>query len=62
MNPVPLIARPMHEAFLGQQSEYRREIVVTEPLVGGERQLEGRTLDVVQQNVQVVRVDEPVLG
>ena len=37
------------------------QILLAEALVGLERQLEGRALDVIEQDLQVVRVDERVL-
>ena len=68
IRPVPLTVRLVDETFFGQHREDCLEIHLVAPafhaelLVVSEGQLERRALHVIQQNVQVVGVDERVLG
>src|SRR4051812_14409280 len=52
----------MDESLLGKNSEYRLKVVGAELLTSCERQLERRALDVIDEDVQVVRIDERALG
>ena len=52
----------MHEAALLEDAEHLLDVVPAELLRGGERQLERRALHVIDQDVQVVRIDQRVLG
>jgi len=52
----------MDEALLGEHGQDFLDVEVAVALVGAERQFERRALHVVEQDVQVVRIDERVLG
>ena len=62
VRPVPLPVGVMDESFLGEHREDLLDVLVSEPLVVAERQLERGALHVVEEDVQVVGVDERVLG
>ena len=62
VGPVPLPVGVVDEAFLAEHGEDLLHVLVPEALIVAERQLEGRALHVVEQDVQVVGVDERVLG
>ena len=70
VRPVPVAGRllgraglaEVHEALLRQDAEDLLQVLPAERLAGRERQLERRALDVVDQDLQVVRIDERVLG
>ena len=55
-------AAPVHEALLGEHGENLLQVVPPERLARGERQLERRALDVIDEDVQVVGIDERALG
>ncbi len=58
---VAIVVRAADPAVLLQDVEQRRCLLDAEPLGGRDRQLEGRCTQVVQQDVQVVGVHQPVL-
>ena len=67
--PVPLpvfrrlrIARAVHESVLAQDVEHLLHVDDAERVGAAERQLERRALHVVDQDVQVVGIDQRVLG
>ena len=65
--PVPLpfrilAARAMHQPGLLQHAQHFLHVPPAETLVGRERQLERRALHVVDEDVQVVGIDQRVLG
>ena len=68
MDPIPLAvvgARgrlAVDEPLLSQHSEHRLRVRATKLLVLPEGQLERRALQVVEQDVEVVRIDETALG
>ena len=63
MHPMPLPFGMVHEPFFGQQLENGRQrdvgpvCILSERLIVGERQLERRALDMVEQDMQVVGVE-----
>ena len=52
----------MDEALLGKHGKHLLDVFFAKALVFREWQLEGRTLHVIEQDVQVVRIDQRVLG
>ena len=62
LRPLPRAVDEVHEAFLGEHGEDLLHVDRAERVRRGERQLERGALHVVEQNVQVVRIDERVLG
>ena len=67
--PVPLprlvavgIARAVHEAVLAQNHQHLLHVDGAERVGAAERQLERRALHVIHQDVQVVGIDQRVLG
>ena len=61
-HPVVASVGGVQDALLGQVVQDLGDALAPERLVGGERQLEGRALQVAGQDDQVVRVDGGVLG
>ena len=59
---VAVVVRATEVAVLLEDVEQQRRLVEAEALGGGHRQLEARGAQVVEQDVQVVGVDEAVLG
>ena len=59
--PVEAAARAVQQALLLQELQDLRQVLAAERLARVERQLEGRALHVVDQDLQVVRVDAPLL-
>ena len=55
-------ACPVHEPLLRQDAEYLLQVVAPEGFRARERQLEGRALDVIDQDMQVVGIDQRPLG
>ena len=51
----------MHEPLFGQKAQHLLDIVTAERLRSRERQLERRALDVIDEDVEVVRIDERAL-
>ncbi len=51
----------MHQAALGENAEHFLHVVAAVLLRSGERQLERRALHVVDEDVQVVRIDQRML-
>ena len=60
--PMARAACPVHEPLLGQDAENLLQVVPAERLGAGERQLERRALDVIDEDVQVVGIDQRPLG
>ena len=59
----PVIASAaIDDPLLGQNAEDLLQVVAAEPFIGGERQLERRAFDVIDEDVQVVRIDQRVFG
>jgi hypothetical protein len=58
---VPAVARAVDEPLLLQVAEDLFQALAAEALSGREGQLEGRALDVADQDVQVLRVDAGLL-
>ena len=56
------IAGAVDQAVLAQDVQHLLDVDAAEGVGAAERQLEGRALHVVDQDVQVVGVDERVLG
>ena len=54
-------AAPMHEALLGEHRQHLLQVVPAERFAIGERQLERRALDVIDEDVEVVGIDERAL-
>jgi hypothetical protein len=52
----------VHEALFREHPEDFLQVMSAELLRTGERQLEGRALDVIHEDMKVVRVDERALG
>jgi hypothetical protein len=57
VRPVPVIVGELHEPRFGEHRQDLLHVHLAERLVARERQLERCALHVVEQNVQVVRVD-----
>ena len=60
--PRLLRIRTVHQPLLGQQAPESPARRAPERFGAGERQLERRALDVIDEDVQVVRIDERALG
>ena len=63
--PVPLprlvfMTRPVHESRLLQHAQHLLHVDLAIGLIGGERQLEGRALHVIHQDVEIVGIDQRV--
>ena len=59
---MPPIVGWVDEPLVGQQAQDLLDVLPTEGFLWCERQLECRALDVIDQDVRVVRIDERVLG
>ncbi len=62
LRPLPLPVREVHEAFFAEDRQDLLHVDRAERLVGRERQFERRALHVVEQDVQIVGIDERMLG
>jgi len=58
---MPGLVDEIDEPFLAQQSQHGLQIFLAELFARRERQLERRTLDVVEQDLQIIGIDEGVL-
>ena len=52
----------MDQPLLRQNAENFLQVVLSEPLEGAEGELESGALDVIHENMQIVRIDERTLG
>ena len=62
VRPLPLVIKPVQQAAFGENAEHCLHVHRAVLLARRERQLEGGTLHVIDQDVQVVGIDQRVLG
>jgi hypothetical protein len=62
VRPVPLPVGVVDESLLGEHREDLLHVLPAERFIGRERQLERGALHVIEQDVQVVGIDQRVLG
>ena len=62
LRPVPMVSGAVEESSLGEPLAELPQAHVAEFFFRGKRQLEGSALEVVDQDFQIIRLDEGVLG